>query len=97
MLSEGFNTFLKIIFLTDGRILCYRSKLKRHAVDRHFKEDIAKELSNKRPFRCPLKTCKFEADAFGPLLRHYGPSHAVEKFMVRILSMSNSCHLSVNI
>ena len=58
-----------------------RSKLKRHAVDRHFKEDIAKELSNKRPFRCPLRTCKFEAEAFGPLLRHYGPSHAVEKFM----------------
>ncbi len=61
-----------------------RSKLKRHAVDRHFKEEISRDLSNKRPYRCPAKGCQFEAEAFGQLVRHYGPSHAVEKYMAQV-------------
>ncbi len=79
--------------LSRGRLRCKlcravlpnRTKLKKHAVDKHFREEICKDLTRTKPFRCPFKSCDYESDTFQALFRHYGPAHnVIEQYMPQV-------------
>ena len=45
----------------------------RHAADKHFMEELSRDLPAQAPFRCPL--CKHETKDLKLLVRHYGLNH----------------------
>ena len=62
-----------------------RPRLKKHAIDKHFKEEICKELPSKKPLLCPAAECRFDAPSFLILYHHYLAVHDVgERFMPRV-------------
>jgi hypothetical protein len=62
-----------------------RTKLKKHAIDRHFKQEIISQLSNAKPFKCRETDCQFVGETFQALFRHFGSKHnAIEQFMPQV-------------
>lgn len=74
-----------------------RDRLKRHAIDKHFKDEIGKLLSKTKPFKCPEGKCQYEGDNFSALVTHYGPEHnVIDKFMSQVEEKGESEVKKVN-
>lgn len=68
-----------------GALAANRTRLKKHALVKHFRSDISAELPQARPFKCPFAQCSFEAVTAWLLQRHYETEHDVmEKFMAQV-------------
>ncbi len=67
-------------------VVAGRTKLRRHAFDKHFKEEVCRDFPRSRPFGCPASPCGYKGDSYQGLVRHYGSKHTklMEKFMPQV-------------
>ena len=60
-----------------------KSDFYRHLSERHFKNELLRELPEVQPYKCPVHGCTYQSkdNTLGPLIKHYGIVHkTVVKF-----------------